>query len=461
MAVIVVNDGFMALDEYWVGITRYIPAQSSTINTLVAADDVKSPLQLLPMHAVAQGALALSIESPYWQYRFVILILGLFCAGLLFYGFISFGKVRNLPRTETNFLLLMLIFYFGAPFALTRPMFESLAAPFLTLAAVFAIKYDQNERLSDLLWGVVFGSVAFVLRQQLGFCALVFIILPVLKKNWGQLFGAGGLGFLLFALSGVPDFFLRGKFHYSLLNLTVYNFEHGSDYGNRTVFFYPLLILIIGFIPFFIKKYPPQVTSGYVRQNRSLLLIVGLFIFLHSLFPQKWERFIISLIPVLIFLIFPFLYYLHLEYQKNRLRLILLHSLNFSLFVAASFFPAQKNLIEMSRYLNAHPGITEIYRVDSTPEWITEAFVLQKTFQFVDLEPSQLNTVDWSDCRRMLVLGDSQLKNFEQLTGKLQMKAGFDVNLIEQLAYKFNPKNNLRRVKLGLYSGCVDITSAR
>ncbi len=66
------------------------------------------------------------------------------------------------------------------------------------------------------------------------------------------MFVAGGLRLLLFVLSGIPDYFLRGKFHYSLLNLTVYNFEHGFDYGNRTVFFYPLLILIVGFIPFFI-----------------------------------------------------------------------------------------------------------------------------------------------------------------------------------------------------------------
>ena len=55
LSVIAVNDGFMAHDEYWVGITRYIPAQSSTLNTLVAADDVKSPLQLLPMHAASAG----------------------------------------------------------------------------------------------------------------------------------------------------------------------------------------------------------------------------------------------------------------------------------------------------------------------------------------------------------------------------------------------------------------------
>ncbi|MEK6628336.1 MAG: hypothetical protein AABY53_06900, partial [Bdellovibrionota bacterium] len=149
--VLLVNDGFMALDEYWVGITRYIPAQSSAITTLVAADDVKSPLQLLPMHAVAQAALGLGIVSPYWQYRSVIFVLGVLSIVLLIFGFLKYAKINNLKSEETNFLLFILTFYFAAPFALTRPMFESIAAPWLTLAAVMALRYDISEKLSDLL----------------------------------------------------------------------------------------------------------------------------------------------------------------------------------------------------------------------------------------------------------------------------------------------------------------------
>ncbi len=454
LAVMIVNDGFMALDEYWVGITRYIPAQNSSLMTLVAADDVKSPLQLLPMHIVAQSALSLGVSSPYWQYRIVILVLGLIGTLLLFFAFHSFSKTRNLNASDTNFLFLMLIFYFGAAFSLTRPMFEALAAPWLTLAAVCAIKYDKDSQLRDLLWGVLFASVAFVLRQQLGFCALVFIILPMLKKSYRHLFLAGGVGLVLFILSGIPDVYLRGKFHYSLLNLTFYNFAHGSDYGNRTLFFYPILIFVIGLMPFFIKRYSRDFLNDYFWANRSLLMMLGLFVFLHSLFPQKWERFVISVIPILIFLMFPFLMRLHQNWKENRIRLMLLHSLNGVLFVVASFFPAQKNLIEMSLYLNEHPEIKTIYRVGGTPEWITEAFILNKKFQFADVDSAQLEQVNFTDCSEMLVLSEDQEAVLKKLTGRLKLKFQFKVNLIEQLAYKLNPKNNIRRVKLNLYSGC-------
>lgn len=454
LSVLAVNDGFMALDEYWVGITRYIPAQSSSLMNLVAADDVKSPLQLLPMHIVAQAALSMGVVSPYWQYRSVIFVLGLISLVLLVFSFLKFSKINKFERIETNFLLLMLAFYFAAPFALTRPMFESVAASWLTLAAVFALKYDLDAKLSDLLWGVFFVSVSFVLRQQLGFCALVFMILPLLKKNMKHLLYAGSLGFLFFIISGVPDYFIRGKFHYSLLNLTFYNFEHGSDYGDRTLFFYPILIFITTFIPFFIKKYPENFLSHKAKQYRSLLMIVGLFIFLHSLFPQKWERFVISILPLLIFLIFPFLYYLQQNFSHNKVRLISLYAINGCLFVVASFFPAQKNLIEMSLYLNQHPEIKKIYRIAETPEWITEVFILNKQFQFIESDLQQLGTVNWSDCGNAVVIGQAQADKFKDLTKQLKLNDQFNVNLIERIAFKANPKNNLRRVQLSLYSGC-------
>ncbi len=454
LLVFALNDGFMALDEYWVGITRYIPAQTSTLMKLVAADDVKSPLQLLPMHALAQTALKLGVTSPYWQYRSIIFGLGTIGLLLLFASFFKFAELNKLDKNQKNFLLLMLIFYFAVPFALTRPMFESLAAPWLTLAAVAAMKYDLDEKLSDLLWGVFFGSVAFVLRQQLGFCALIFVILPLLKKNWKHLWFAGLLGLFFFILSGIPDIFIRGKFHYSLLNLTVYNYEHGSEYGNRSVLFYPALIFIIGFIPFFLKKYPSEVTSGYIKRYRSLLIMVGLFVFLHSLFPQKWERFVISILPLLIFLIFPFLYYLHQNFAKNKFRLLSLYILNGCLFIIASFFPAQKNLIEMSLYLDQHPEIKKIYRVSDTPGWITEAFILNKQFQFIESDNVQLSSVDWTDCSQILVIGQAQSDIYSPVTDKLKLNAQFNVNLIEQLAFLVNPKNNLRRVQLRLFSGC-------
>jgi hypothetical protein len=133
--VFVFNDGFMALDEYWVGILRYIPAQTSSLMTLVSPDDVKSPLQLLPMHAIAQLALNLGVTDPYWQYRAVIFCLGLISTVVLGYSFYLFAEFSRLDESKKSLLYLMMIFYFAGAFAITRPMFESIEAPWLVLSA--------------------------------------------------------------------------------------------------------------------------------------------------------------------------------------------------------------------------------------------------------------------------------------------------------------------------------------
>ncbi len=455
ISVMLINDGFMALDEYWVGITRYIPAQTSTLQNLVTSDDVKSPLQMLPMHGVAQMALKLGVESAYLQYRVVIFVLGLINFLLLSFAFLEFSRVRFLSRRQTNLLFLMLTFYFAAPFAFTRPMYESIAAPWLCLATVWAIKYDQNKQLKDLLWGVCFASTAFVLRQQLGFCALIFIFLTLLKKEWKHFFAASALGLFIFILVGIPDYFLRGQFHFSLLNLTIYNYQHGSDYGQKPLTFYPALIILMCWTPFFIKKYPFAFLKDYFFKSKSLWGILFLFVFLHSLFPQKWERFLISVIPILIFLVFPFLDYLQNEFKINRWRLISLYSFNGLIFFIASYFPPQKNLIEMSLYLNEHPEIQKVYRLNDTPGWITEAFIEKKNFIFEETNLEGLQKVDWSDCHNTVVVAEHDLQKYDVVLQKLSTKASFNVNLIEQWAYRMNPKNNARRVKLHLFSGCI------
>lgn len=455
MLVIILNDGFMALDEYWVGITRYIPAQTSSVSTLVGEDDVKSPLQMLPMHGVAQGALLLGVKSPYAQYRIVIAVLAVLNFCLLLLAVLKFAEVMTLSLAQRNFLLLVFTFYFGSSFSFTRPMYESISAPWLALAAVWALRYDFYALGKDLLWGVIFASMAFVLRQQLGFCALVFILLPVMKKNWRHLALAAGVGLVFFILAGIPDYFLRGKFHFSLLNLTIYNYQHGADYGRKPITFYPLLIVVMTFLPFFIKKYPPEVLRVGFQRLRTVWMILVLFVFLHSLFPQKWERFMISVIPIMLFLVFPYLVFLQSRFYEHKMRLISLYSLNGLVFVIASFFPPQKNLIEMSRYLNNHPEIKRIHRVNNTPEWITDAFILNKGYEFIESNAQLIHEQNWSDCSVALVLATRDLAEYGDVISKLQLRGQFNVNLIEQGAYKLNPKNNARRVELNLYSGCA------
>lgn len=449
--VFLINDGFMASDEYWTAMTRYLPAQTSSLRTLVQSDDVKSPLQILPMHATAQLALKLGMTSAYAQYRFVIVVLGLINLAVLA---LAIKALFPLFPDEKKYYWLLFGFYFAAPFVLTRPMFESLAAPWLALAAAYGLRYDRNENLNDLLVGTFAVSVAFVLRQQVGVCALGLVALPLIKKNFNHFWACAGLGGLFLILSGIPDYFIRGQFHYSLLAVTTYNFEHGQEYGNEPWTYYPLMILALTLSPFFIMKYPTGFWRNHLRAQRLNLIFIFLFVFLHSLFPQKFERFLISILPLLIFFMAHPFRHLYAEKVRRPFRWYSLLFVNFFLFIPASFSPAQKNIIGLARFFDQHPQFNQVLTVNETLTWIPEIFVEKSRPRMTQISEEQLPSLDAKDCSQVIVVNSYYAELLKTQLERFRLIEKFPVNYIEDLAYRLNKKNNLRRTPLLVY-GCA------
>lgn len=451
--VVIFNTGFIATDEYWDGITRYLPAQKATVATLIKPDDVKTPLQILPMHMAAQLAYKLGIEAPFNQYHFVIIFWGL--VGFALSAWAAVMLFRNRSENLTKIAVLLLAFHFAAPGLLTRPMFEALSAPWIALSCAFAVLYDEKKNWRDLLFGVFCASMAFTLRQQTGFCALVFMILPLMHKQWKHFLIAGVAGLGFFVLSGVPDIFLRGSFHHSLRALAEYNFKHGADYGSRPWYFFFPLIFVFMLIPWLIAKYPQGFMKDYFRRYRSLFIILALFLVLHSMFANKFERFLISMIPVMIFLMTPFVTYFVENWQQRKARLISMAALNFVLWVPASFFPAQKNITDLARYMDSHPQYTYIVSVDLTIEWIPDAFMRNAYYNVSHVYTKDFVKLNLNKtCDFVIALNEKAYEtNKDFLAANYTFLEKFDVNVIESIAYKFNPENNVRRSPLWIY-GC-------
>lgn len=450
--VVIFNTGFIATDEYWDGITRYLPAQKATVSTLIKPDDVKSPLQILPMHTAAQWAYQLGIESPFRQYHFVIIFWGLI-------GFaLSAGAAVLLFRSRGELLasvaVLMLALHFAAPGLLTRPMFEALAAPWIALSCAFAVLYDENKKRPILLLGVFCASMAFTLRQQTGFCALVFVLLPLLHKRWKDFALASLVGLGFFVLSGIPDILLRDRFHHSLRALAEYNFKHGSDYGTRPWYFFFPLIFVCMMIPWLLAKYPSGFLKEYFKRYRSLYIILALFLLLHSMFANKFERFLISMIPVMLFMIAPFVSHFIENWPHRKYRLVSMLAVNFLLWTPATFFPAQKNITDLVRYMDENNQYTHIINVDYSIEWLPDAFMRKPIYHISHVDTPQLQELRPTKCNFIIVLNAKAYeKNKEFLETHYTFLERFDVNVIETIAYRLNPANNVRRSPLSVY-GC-------
>ncbi len=447
--VLLINDGFMASDEYWTAMTRYLPAQSAQIKTLVSNDDVKSPLQILPMYLVAKTSYLFGVESPYWQYRIVIVIIALINLSLLAY---SIKILSELFPQDERFYWLIFTFYFAAPFIFTRPMFESLAAPWLFLSVAFGTRYDLQEKISDLLLATFAVSVAFVLRQQVGVCAIGLLTLTLYKKRHKDFFICGAFGLLLLILSGIPDYFIRGKFHYSLFAVTTYNFAHGHEYGDEPWTYYPLMILAITFAPFFIFKYSNNFWQKHLKDQRMNISFIFLFVLLHSLFPQKFERFLISIIPSLLFFMARLFHELYLTRSSRKIRWYGLLVLNFVLFIPSSFSPAQKNIIDLARYLNAHKNYQKVYSVNESLSWIPDIFVEKSRPGIIQIKSENLDQLNIEDCSSLIVVNSHFEDESKEKLSRFKRIHEFSVNYLEKISYELNKKNNLRRTALIAYS---------
>jgi len=321
-------------------------------------------------------------------------------------------------------------------------------------------------------------------------CSLLLLALPVWHKDYRSLRWITGCGALTLALTGLPDLFLRGQWHFSIFALGKYNAEHGQDYGGGSWLNYIFLLLAVAWAPFWITKSKPR--PEYFIFFRTVFAAIGLFILLHAFFAQKFERFMIPVVPLVFVLITPVVLDYFSRFKQHRWRLGFLLALNMPLFFIAAFFPSQKNIIEVALFLDQHQQIKNVYYLADTPEWIPEAFIEHKNHQMKVLPEKEMltrltdassvgaedlilvpeswllaqqkdlleqasttkanaagtagskdaKTSGWSKTAATLVKNPSAFQ-WEDL-----QRTEFDVNPIEALAHKFNPKNNNRRIKL-------------
>ncbi len=429
---------------------RYLPADVKSPSDFYESGDVKSPLQLIPFWLASKVPTFFGEVRPFEQYRWMLVILG------LFHSLLSILALKSAPRDQSStcFVMLSLLLYFPFLFSITRPMFEALAAPWALLAGVFAMIYfqdSQNQKSSrtSLFLGVLSISVAFALRPQAGLCALIFPILCLKFRNWKDLFLSSALGALVFLALGFADAYLTdGKFHSSLFNLITYNLESGSEYGSQPLLTYPLLLLAFGFIPWFLYKYSPLLQKHYWQKTSPYWIMIGLFVFTHSLFAQKFERFLVPILPLFALALLPVFQNLWNSRSQRPLRTYSLIGLNSLLWMAATWFPAQGNIIELSLYLRSHPEIKSISIYKSIPDWITELFIGHKV-QFQELG-THIQDFKCNTSTDRVLTTEGYLKEILALHPDLQTEIVISKNPFDHLAYILNPNKNKRRSPLVL-----------
>jgi len=301
----------------------------------------------------------LHINDPQSKMFIIRLIHALWSLLVVYFGYKIVEKSAGKKLAVQTGLLLALYWFF--PWISVRNLVEVVAIPFLIWAIWLIYKKQEfNEFSKEFLWaGFLFG-LAFSTRFQTAlFISGVGLVL-LIRMQWKPIIFLI-LGFLLsvFIFEGLIDWILWGKPFAEMWVYIQYNIDHSSDY--IVLSWYTYLLLLAGVL------LPPVslfLFAGFFRSwKKYLLLFLPTFLFLvfHSSFPNKQERFVLTIVPFFIItamLGWDLIISNSVFWQKNKKTLkvcwIIFWVLNFTLMPFISTHYSKKARVESMSYLSQY-----------------------------------------------------------------------------------------------------------
>jgi hypothetical protein len=187
------------------------------------------------------------------------------------------------------------------PFMSVRNLVEMVAIPFLMWGIWFVLKDDRFNKKNLLLAGVMCG-IAISLRYQIGIFSVGLAFYFLSKKSWGEFYYFSLGNVISFIITqGVVDFFIWGYPFAEFWSYVTYNMNQGTQYlPNTNYFMYFYVLFGVLLFPFGIL-----IGIGFFRSYKNSMLLflpTMLFLLFHTFYPNRQERFILSILPFFIIL---------------------------------------------------------------------------------------------------------------------------------------------------------------
>lgn len=222
----------------------------------------------------------------------------LFSMLTVIYGIKITEKLSNRRAAEIVGWLLAALWIL--PFLSVHQLFEVTPIPFLMIGIWFLLK--DEKRMATIVYAGLLMGLAASFRYQIGVFAFGVAAVYFFQWKWKPflMFCSGVLG--AFCLTqGVVDFFIWGYPFAEMRGYVTYNMNEGTKYlpnTNYFMYFYVLigsLLIPLGLLLF----------AGFFKiKKEHLLLFVPalLFLLFHTWYPNRQERFILTILPVFILL---------------------------------------------------------------------------------------------------------------------------------------------------------------
>jgi hypothetical protein len=203
-------------------------------------------------------------------------------------------------QRNANLVGMLLAVFWFMPFLAVRNLVEIVAIPLLMYGVYLVI--DAPDRAKPKWWffagGLILG-VAFSVRfQTLLFVGGVGLVLLFTRKFIETVIFGIGVLLSIALIQGIVDIFIWGRPFAELTEYVLYNIANKNNYGYNNYLMYPEVILGILIPPMSIFW-----VYGFSRTWKKFLLVfvpTTLFFLFHEYFPNKQERFILTIVPLII-----------------------------------------------------------------------------------------------------------------------------------------------------------------
>ncbi|MBI1836629.1 MAG: glycosyltransferase family 39 protein [Flavobacteriia bacterium] len=224
-----------------------------------------------------------------------------------FHAFLSllvvyFGiKITTKISSKKNAIIVgwLLAFLWVMPFLSVRNLVEMTSMPFLIWGSWMLLKEEKNKNF--LIAGLLIG-VAISFRYQIAIFAIA--IAAYYFFNWrfkSCFYFCIGVILMFSATQGIVDFIVWGYPFAEFIGYATYNMNEGTQYlPNQNYLMYFLVLMGVMLFPLGILM-----MIGFFKtwKTQTLLFLPTLaFILFHTFYPNRQERFVLTIVPYFIIL---------------------------------------------------------------------------------------------------------------------------------------------------------------
>jgi hypothetical protein len=213
------------------------------------------------------------------------------------YGMKITEKLSSQKNAITVGWFLALLWLF--PFVSVRNLVEVAAIPFLILGVWLLI--DKKKYSYIFTAGLLIG-LAVSFRYQIGIFAIGLGLYYVIKNEFktASIFSLGVV--IMFTITqGIVDLLIWGYPFAEFWSYVNYNLTEGTTYlPNQNYLMYVLVLTGVFLLPLGVLLF-----IGFIKSYKNYLIIfipTALFIIFHTIYPNRQERFILSILPFFIIL---------------------------------------------------------------------------------------------------------------------------------------------------------------